>query len=106
MRVHVDEAGEGVHALDIQLAVVGLGLRPVLGIDRHPWRADTLDLDDAVALDDDIDRAARWRPGAVDQGSTAQDEPIEGPLALVPVGRCRDRLGLFVLCSRLLGAQS
>ena len=69
-----------------------------------PWpgRADTSDLGDVVALDDDVHRAAGRRAGAVDEGSAPQNESVERSLALGPVGRGGDRLGLLVVGRLLL----
>ena len=85
--VHVDEAGEHVHAGQVDL--FGRVLRPPLGFDRHLREADTADLLDAVLLDDDVDRSDRRSAGAIDQRGSAEDQPIvwSGALVWPPIRR-------------------
>ena len=72
--------------------------RALLLVDRQARISDRLDLDDAIILDDDVDRSDRWRPGAVDQRGTADDQPFEGSLTFAfPAIRCRDHFWLLVI---------
>ena len=80
--VHVDKAWQDIHALDIQLLVVGLSLRSALGVDRYAGNAHAPNVDDPVALDNDVHWPDGWCTCAVDQGSTSQDQALERALAL------------------------
>ncbi len=84
MAVQIDEAGQHVVAGELQNLVVRPGLGPALGIDRHARKAHAADRRDPVALDHDVDRAARRRAGAVDEADSAQDQALERPFTLGP----------------------
>jgi len=81
MHVQIDEARHQVHARRVNL-VIGPLRRPV-GAKRQSWRGRAADRRNAVALDNDVDRALRRRTGPVDQHRPANDERLEGPFAFV-----------------------
>ena len=69
--VHVDEPGHHVHAGPVDLPCVALRLGWLIGPSES-----TTDPDDSVSLYDDIHRTSRGRPCAVDDGHSANDQPI------------------------------
>ena len=102
MDVQVDDPRHDVPAGGVDLVVARLGT--VLGVlHRQTGRSGTLDLLDPVALDDDVDRAERWRTGAVDHRHATDHQPIEraDTFVLTPVGGRNHRrfffLGRFLL---------
>jgi hypothetical protein len=70
--VGVDETGERVHAVGVDLVLAGY--RPPAVPDGHARISDAADLGDAPGLDHQIDRAHRRRAGAVDQGDTTHHQ--------------------------------
>ena len=79
--VHVHEAGEQEHPLAVDLMIAGV--RPALLVDLDQREADRGHLDDAIALDDHVHRPPGRRAGTVDHRDPADDQPVEGSLALV-----------------------
>jgi hypothetical protein len=79
MAVGVDEAGQDIHAGGIDLAR-RIARRPPLR-QRQAGRAGAVDALDPVAGDDDVDRPARRRAGAVDQHGAADHQPGIGAFA-------------------------
>ena len=80
MAMDVDEAGQDIHSGRIELPV-GVA-RLAIGRQWQAGRAGVIDALDAVAGDDDVDRAAGWRAAAVDQGDAANDQPAERAFTL------------------------
>ena len=97
MRMHVDDARHDVSAMCVDLE--GRIFRALVFIDVETRVTDRFDVDDAVAFDDDIDRADRRRAGAVDHHCATNDQAIVGARALVrpPIGS-RDHARFVVLC--------
>jgi hypothetical protein len=93
VHVHVDEPRQHVLALGIDL-VIGVQRRPRL---VEVGRGDRADPADPVALDDDVDRALRLGPGAVDERGAADDERAERPGSLVWTARRRRLERLLLL---------
>ena len=91
--VHVHEAWEQEHPLAVDLVVARLGT--ALLVDIHQRVAHRRHLDDPIVLDDDVHRPPGRRAGAVDDRHPADDQAIEGALALVGSARGRGlHLGL------------
>lgn len=86
--VHVHEAGHDVVPREVDLA---LGIfRATFLADGYAWETHRLDLDYAIALDDDVHRSPRWGAGPVDDRGTPQDEPAVRTTAFIgPPGRGR-----------------
>ena len=91
MEVQVDEAGQDVHAVRVDLVVAG-GRAPRC-VNGKAGVAYARDPRDAVALDDDVDGAAGRGARAVDDDRAADDEAVEGAVALRAVGSGRHELG-------------
>jgi len=89
--VEVDQPGHEIHALGVELLRGPLGALRL--VDRQLGVADADDLGDAVALDHHVHRTAGRRAVAVDQVDAADDEPLEGTLALA-TRRRRSGIGL------------
>ena len=94
VEVHVQEPGQDVVPVEIDLVISRLRHRPVLFVDRAHPGPDARDRADDVPLDDDVRRAVGRRSGAVDHERAAQDHPVPGPLAVGAVGH---RIGDFLL---------
>ena len=78
--VAVDEAGHDVEAGAVDLP--GGAARTRVGADGQVGIPDRAHLDDPVARDHDVHRALRRGAGAVDHRHAAEDQPLEGALAL------------------------
>ena len=78
MQIH--KARHDIHAVSVQFARRATG--PALLANRDPGGADATNRDDAVALDHDVHGALRRRPGTIDHGGPANDQPVERSLAL------------------------
>ena len=85
MYVEIDDAGHDVHALGVDLSRSRLG--PARRVDGHVRNTDRSDIRDAISLDDDVDGAAGRTAGPVDQRRAANDQALEGSIALVAIRR-------------------
>lgn len=81
VQVRVDEAGQHVHAREVELAAA-VERRTIVRIDRQQRGTDAANGRDAIVLDDDVDGAARRGAGAVDQVHAAQDQAFERTVTL------------------------
>jgi hypothetical protein len=86
--VHIHEAWQDVHAGHVDLAR-GTFWAPVL-VDRRHGEAHGADLDNAVVLDDDVDRAQRRTAGAIDVRAASEDESLVLAVTLVGAAWGRD----------------
>ena len=95
VQVQVHETGQHVHAFRVDL--LRRALRPVAGAHVARGRVDREQRLDAVSLYDDVDGTAWRRSGAVDHGRVADDQALEGTLAL---GARRRRAGIRIVLLR------
>ena len=93
VRMHVDEAGQQVFAVEVDLACAGS--RPGLGSDGHTRVSNRPDVGDAIAFHNHVHRAERRCTRPVDDRRPPQDQAVVGSLALVgrAVGRSLGGLG-------------
>ena len=99
MLVQADEARHDIHAGGIDLEVGAL--RSASGAQGQAGRPGAAHRLDAIACDDDVDRADRRRAGAVDEDGAADHERLERPAPLVGAssrGR-RERLAFCGACA-------
>ena len=82
VQMRVDEAGQQVHARNIDLPAA-VQWRTVVGIDLEPGIADDIYFGDAVVFDDDIYRSLGGGAGAVDHVGAAQNQAFERTFAFV-----------------------
>src|SRR4051812_41096714 len=82
MGVAIDEARRHPFAAAVDLVIDRLA-----GLVAIAVANDLLETDDAAVLDDDVHRPDRRRTGAVDHGSAAQRQPLEGADAAVAIRR-------------------
>ena len=94
MHVQVDDARHDIHAFRVDLARAGL--RTTRRVDGDVRNSDARNVDDAAALDDDVDRATGRSARPVDQRRAADDQPLEGAVALMAVRREFRVLALLV----------
>ena len=89
MAVHVDKAGQDIHAGGVDLArrIPRLAIR----FELETGRSGGADFGDAIALDDDIDRPARRRTIALDHRHAANDQFAVGAVTVASLAR-GDRL--------------
>ncbi len=83
--VHVDETGEDILAVRVDLAITCCG--PTFGIDWRPGVADGFDLNDPVALDDNIYGSIWRRARAVDHRGAPNHQSCKRPFTAMACGR-------------------
>ena len=100
VRMRVDNARHDVRTVCIDFVGRVLGARVLVDVETRV--ADTHDVLDPVLLDDDVHRPNRRRTRSVNEGCTANDEPLERADTFVPV-RGRNHPRSFVLCHHRQG---
>ncbi len=111
MKVDVHEAGQHIHARDVDLVRGRAGLifdgqlGPAFVLDGYARHSDPRDGGDAVAFDHDVHRADGRSTRPVDHDPAAEDQPIVGSQAFIGAA-VRGRRDLVLLLGEHVRGQS